>query len=226
MTESGSSELISATFLSLRVAGMAVVLDALVAVPLAYILARRRFLGKAVVETVVMLPLILPPTVVGYGLMMVFGVEGVLGRPIYQLTHFRFLFSTTAAVVAAAIVAFPLLLIPSRAAFAAIDRELIEVARLLGASPVHIFFQLSLPLAVRGIAAGLLLAFARALGELGATIMVLGDVEGHRTLPISVYFQVVESGNLHKALPAVLLLSAASLILTVFYSRSRLLRPQ
>jgi molybdate transport system permease protein len=221
-----SSDLFSATFLSLRVAVLATLLAALVAVPLAYVLARKQFVGKALLETAAMLPLILPPTVVGYALMMLFGVQGILGRPIYHLTGFRFLFSTTAAVVAAAIVAFPLLLIPSRAAFAAIDRELIEVARLLGASPVQVFFQLSLPLAMRGIAAGLVLAFARALGELGATIMVLGDVDGHRTLPISVYFQVVESGNLHKALGAVLLLSAASLILTVFYSRSRLLRPQ
>jgi molybdate transport system permease protein len=219
-------DLLSATFLSFRVAALATALAALVGVPLAYVLARKRFFGKAVVETAAMLPLILPPTVVGYALLVVFGVQGILGRWIFLLTGFRFVFSTTAAVVAAAIVAFPLLLIPSRAAFAAIDRELIEIAHLLGASRIHIFFQLSLPLAMRGIAAGLVLAFARALGELGATIMVLGDVEGRRTLPIAVYFQVVESGDLHKALGAVLLLSAASLILTVFYSRSRLLRPQ
>jgi molybdate transport system permease protein len=220
------ADLLSATFLSLRVAALATLLAALVGVPLAYVLARKRFFGKAVVETAAMLPLILPPTVVGYALLVVFGVQGILGRWIFLLTGFRFVFSTTAAVVAAAIVAFPLLLIPSRAAFAAIDRELIEIAHLLGASRIHIFFQLSLPLAMRGIAAGLVLAFARALGELGATVMVLGDVEGRRTLPIAVYFQVVESGDLHKALGAVLLLSAASLILTVFYSRSRLLRPQ
>jgi molybdate transport system permease protein len=219
------ADLLSATFLSLRVAFLATLLAALVGVPVAYVLARKRFFGKPVVETAAMLPLILPPTVVGYVLLAVFGVQGILGRYIFSLTGFRFVFSTTAAVVAAAIVAFPLLLIPARAAFAAIDRELIEVARLLGASRLHIFFQLSLPLAMRGIAAGLVLAFARALGELGATVMVLGDVEGRRTLPIAVYFQVVESGDLHKALPAVLLLTSASLILTVFYSRSRLVRP-
>lgn len=218
------SELLWATLLSLRIALLATALAALVAIPLAYVLARKRFVGKALLETVAMLPLILPPTVIGYILLATLGVSGIPGRWIYALTGFRFVFSTAAAVVAAAVVSFPLLLIPARAAFAGIDRELIDIARLLGASRTVVFFHVTLPLALRGIGAGLILAFARALGELGATVIVYGDIEGRRTLPISVFFSIVESGDLGRALPAAAALTFMSLILILLYNRSRLAR--
>jgi molybdate transport system permease protein len=213
------------TLLSLRIALAATALAALTAIPMAYCLARKRFFGKTIIETLVILPLVLPPTVVGYLLLVVFGVRGPIGKGLYELTGWRFIFSEPAAMVAAAVVAFPLLLIPARAAFANIDRDLLEVAHLMGASRPMIFLRVSLPMAKAGIAGGLLLAFARALGELGATIMVFGNIEGRRTLPIGVYYSVVETGDLSAALPAVLVLAGASVAITFIFWRTHLGRP-
>ena len=116
-------------------------------------------------------------------------------------------------------VALPLLYLPAKAAFANVDRELEDLARLLGANPLQQFWHVSLPLARRGIASGLLLAFARALGEFGATIMVLGDLPGQRTLPIAIYNDYV-SGDIAAAWPGVVALSAISLAVVFFYNRS------
>jgi molybdate transport system permease protein len=131
------------------------------------------------------------------------------------------LFTAGGAVVASAVVALPLLFLPAKAAFATVDSELEDLAHLLGANPIQVFWHVSLPLARRSIGSGLLLAFARALGEFGATVMVLGDIEGRRTLPISIYSDYV-SGDLGKAWPAVVLLCWVSFAVVLIYNRSLL----
>lgn len=129
------------------------------------------------------------------------------------------LFSVWGAVVAAAVVALPLLYLPAKGAFASVDRELEDTAKLLGANWGQVFWHVSLPLARKSIGSGLLLAFARALGEFGATVMVLGDIEGSRTLPISIYSSYV-TGDLGKAWPAVVLLSWVSFAVMLIYNRA------
>ena len=210
------SELWSAMWLSVRVAGCATAVVAGVGVPLAFWLARARFVGRSLVEGVLLMPLVLPPTVVGYLLVWGLGREG-LGRALGRSV----LFTVGGAVAAAAVVALPLLLVPAKGAFASIDGELEDLALLLGANRAQVFWHVSLPLARRSIGSGLMLAFARALGEFGATVMVLGDMEGRRTLPISIYSSYVD-GELGKAWPAVLLLSWVSLLVVLVYNRALL----
>jgi molybdate transport system permease protein len=199
---------------SFRIALLATLGAAVVAIPLAYFLARRRFPGKTALEALLIVPLVLPPTVVGYFLLVLLGHHGLISGPL----HFSIVWKWYGAAVAAGVVAFPLLLMPARAAFAGVDRELEEIARLMGANRAQIFLQISLPLASRGIFAGLLLAFARALGEFGATVMVLGIQEDTRTLPIFVYEEYYSLNNTGLA-AAVLILSLVALLIIVIYNR-------
>jgi molybdate transport system permease protein len=200
---------------SVRIAVSATCGVALVGIPTAYFLARRRFWGKGIVETLLTVPLVLPPTIVGYFLLVLLGHNGYLAR----LVHWNGIFWTWyGAALAAGVVAFPLLLLPARAAFAQVDRELEDVSRLMGANRLQVFWHVSLPLAMPGIAAGILLAFARALGEFGATVMVLGIQDRTSTLPIYVYSQFEEL-NPSGLLPAVLLLTATTLGVIVLYNR-------
>ncbi|HEX4053232.1 MAG TPA: molybdate ABC transporter permease subunit [Tepidisphaeraceae bacterium] len=204
---------------SLRIASLATLGAGIVAIPVAYLLARRQFPGKAIAETLLTMPLVLPPTVVGYFLLVLLGHNGLLSHPF----HFSIIWTWYGAAVAAGVVAFPLLLMPARASFEGVDKELEDVSRLMGANRFQVFWHISLPLAGRGIASGFLIAFARALGEFGATVMVLGIRDTTRTLPIFVYD---EFEDLHPAglVPAVLLLSGVTLVVLVLYSR--LFRPE
>jgi molybdate transport system permease protein len=213
------AELWSSLIISLRVSLGATIVTTLIGVPLAYWLARRRFAGRVVIETLLTLPLVLPPTVVGYLLIWFFGVRGWGGWALQHLFGVRLILSEAGAVVAATVVSLPLLFLPAKSAFASVDPELEDIGRLMGANRWQIFWHVSLPLARRGIASGLLLAFARALGEFGATVMVLGDISGHRTLPISIYSDFL-SGEGHAAIPAVILLSVVSLLVIWFYNKS------
>jgi molybdate transport system permease protein len=198
---------------SLRIALLATVGAGLVAIPLAYLLARRQFPGKAIAETLLTLPLVLPPTVVGYFLIVLLGHNGLLSRPF----HFSIIWTWYGAAVAAGVVAFPLLFMPTRASFEGVDRELEDISRLMGANRFQVFWHVSLPLAGRGIASGFLLAFARALGEFGATVMVLGIRDSTRTLPIFVYDEFEEL-NPAGFVPAVLLLFGVALVVIVLYN--------
>jgi molybdate transport system permease protein len=208
--------------LSVRVAVFATVAAVLVAVPLAYAMSRRRFVGKSLVEAFILLPLVLPPTVVGYLIIVTLGGRGVLGRWAARWFDYNLLFTVEGAVLAAAVVALPLVYLPARAAFASVDRELEDLAKLLGATRIQLFWHVSLPLAARGLASGSVLAFARALGEFGATVMVLGIGEDRdQTLPIAVYLHAT-SGRLSDGWPAVVLLVAISLVVVLVYNRSRL----
>lgn len=221
-----SADLNFAGLFSLEVAASATLLAALIAIPLAYVLCRRRFFGKSLLEALLTVPLVLPPTVVGYGLIVLMGRRGVLGSFIARWTAgYTILFRPEGAILAALVVAFPLLYLPAKAGFASIDRELQDVARLLGAGRWRTFWQVSLPLARRHIAAGLLLAFARALGEFGATIMVLGDLPGRRTLPIVIYDATAGQDDA-QAWPPVLALAGLSLLIVLIYNRLPLSRQE
>jgi molybdate transport system permease protein len=211
--------------LSLRIAVMATVCTAIVTIPLAWWMARRRFLGKSLVEALITLPLVLPPTVVGYLIIMVLGARGWIGEWLNRWLGYSIMFRFEGAVLAAAVVALPLLYMPAKAAFGAVEREFEEIATLFGASTVQVFWHVSLPFARRGIASGLMLAFARALGEFGATMMVFGWQPNRVTLPVMVYAEY-ERGQLIAATTAVVALSVVSLMLMIAYNRSVAVRQE
>jgi molybdate transport system permease protein len=205
--------------LSLQIAGAATAAGALVAVPLALFMSRRRFKGKSVVDALIIVPMVLPPTVVGYAIIILLGTRGWVGQWLHQAFGYSIIFRFEGAVLAAGVVSFPMLYLPAKAGFAAVEREQEDSARLMGANRWQVFWHVSLPLARRGIYSGLLLAFARALGEFGATVMVFGWFANRLTLPISIYFDF-EQDDLSHAAPAVIALAAISLALTIAYNRS------
>ena len=173
-----SAEAVSALALSIRVAIAATVLNALIGIPIAYLLARRAFRGRALVDLLVTLPLVLPPTVTGYYLIVLLGRRGWLGGPVYALSGWSVAFTWYAAVIAATVMALPLLVRTARAAIESVDHELEKAAFTLGRSEWRTALEVTLPLARNGIIAGLVLAFARALGEFGATLMLAGNIPG------------------------------------------------
>jgi molybdate transport system permease protein len=222
----GGDSLWHACLFSLQIAATATVLAAVLAVPLAWFLARRRSALKSLLEAMLIVPLVLPPTVVGFGLIVLLGRHGWIGSLIAgRFGGYTILFRPEGAVLAALSVALPLLYLPAKAGFVSVERELEDVARLLGAGPWRTFWQISVPLARRQIAAGMLLAFARALGEFGATLMVLGDLPGRRTLPIMIYDATFSQDN-SRAAGAVLVLSAVSLVVVVIFNRLPLSRQE
>lgn len=197
--------------LSLQVAGGATLLAAAGGLPLAWWLARARFRGKAALEALVTAPMVLPPTVVGFYLLRLFGQGSSFGRFLDETVGVRLVFTWQGAAVAAAVLSFPLLVRTAEAAFAEVDPEYERVAASLGKPPWLVFLVVTLPLAARGVAAGIALAFARAMGEFGATVMVAGNIPGRtRTLPMSVY-DAVQAGDLARAHASAALLAAVSL---------------
>lgn len=181
--------------LTLKVAGWATAINLVVAVGIGYAMARWRFPGRELVDAALTLPMVMPPTVLGYYLLVVIGSHGVLGQWLAQTFGIRLIFTWQAAVIAATVVSFPLVFKAARAAFETVDAQLEDAARTLGISEWAVFFRVSLPLAWRGILAGLLLSFARALGEFGATLMVAGSIVGKtQTLSIAVY-EAVQAGQ-------------------------------
>ncbi|MGD9586086.1 MAG: molybdate ABC transporter permease subunit [Brachymonas sp.] len=205
--------------LSLRVAGLATAVDLVLGVALGWLLARRRFPGRDVLDTVCTLPMVLPPTVLGYYLLVLLGSRGWLGGWLQEVFGMHLIFTWQGAVVAAAVVAFPLVFKPARAAFEAVDGHLEQAARVLGVSEWGIFWRVTLPLAWRGILAGLLLAFARALGEFGATLMVAGSIPGKtQTLSIAVY-EAVQAGQDDVANRLVVLISVVCVVVLLSAGR-------
>jgi molybdate transport system permease protein len=201
--------------LTLRVAGLATLLAALIGVPLAYLLSRRKFWGREWLDAVCTLPLVMPPTVLGYYLIVVWGRNGWLGRWLHEFWGVSLMFTWQGAVLAAALVSFPLVFKSARAAFEEVDRSLENVARTLGLSEGAVFRRVSLPLALRGILAGTMLAFARAMGEFGATLMLAGNLPGKtQTLSLAIY-DAVQAGNDSLALSLVLLTSVACILILV-----------
>ncbi len=191
-------------------AGLATLAVAITGLALAWILARREFPGKHLVETLATLPMVLPPTVVGFFLVLVLGRNGVIGRPLFELTGWSVMFTWQAAVIAAAVVAFPLMVRPARAALESVDPEYERVASTLGQSPLQIAIKVTLPLAWKGILAGLVLTFSRALGEFGATMMLAGNIPGRtNTLTLDI-FRSFSAGDDSRAAVAVVLLTGIS----------------
>jgi len=169
-----------------------------VGVTLAWLLARRRWPGKALVETFVSLPLVLPPVVTGLVLLQLFGLHGPLGRWLHAQFGVEVVFTWKAVVLALGAMSFPLLVLFARAAIEEVNPALEQIARTLGAGEWRVLFTVTLPLARRGILAGVLLAFARALGEFGATIMVAGNIPGRTTtLPVAIYSSVLNGDDAH-----------------------------
>ena len=198
----------TALTLSLKLAGATVALLLPLGLWLGRWLARTPARWKIWVEAAMLLPLVLPPTVLGYYLLVVIGSQGVIGAWLLQHFGIRLIFTVEAAIIAATIVAFPLVFKAARAAFETVDPQLEDAARTLGLGEWPIFFRVTLPLAWRGILAGLLLAFARALGEFGATLMVAGSIVGKtQTLSIAVY-EAVQAGQDGTANVLVLVASA------------------
>ena len=181
--------------LTLKVAGWATALNLVLGVGVGHAMARWRFPGRELADAVLTLPMVMPPTVLGYYMLVLIGTQGPIGA--WLLEHFgiRMIFTWQAAVIAATVVSFPLVFKSARAAFETVDPQLEDAARLLGIGEWAVFFRVSLPLAWRGVLAGLLLSFARALGEFGATLMVAGSIPGKtQTLSIAVY-EAVQAGQ-------------------------------
>jgi molybdate transport system permease protein len=181
--------------LSLKVAAWATASATLLGVGMGYALSRWRFPGRELLDAILLLPMVLPPTVLGYYLLVLIGRKGWLGQWLESSFGLRLIFTWQGAVIAATVVAFPFVCKSARAAFEGVDPQLEQAARVLGLRESSIFFRVSLPLAWRGILAGMLLAFARAMGEFGATLMVAGSIEGKtQTLSIAV-FEAVQAGQ-------------------------------
>ncbi len=190
---------LSPVWISVETSVTATVITLLLGTATAVWRANRRGLGPALLDGIFLLPLVLPPTVVGFVLLLIFGRNGPLGR---LLLHFgaTVVFSWPATVIAAAVVSFPLMYLSVRAALEQVDPNLLQAARTLGASEWRVFQRIALPLAWPGILAGTILAFARALGEFGATLMLAGSIPGRtETIPLAIYF-AVESNEMHQAI--------------------------
>jgi molybdate transport system permease protein len=180
--------------LSLKVAGWATAIDVVLGVAVAFGLSRWRSSARELVDSLLTLPLVMPPTVLGYYLLVLLGRRGVIGAWLNKF-DIQLVFTWQGAVIASAVVAFPLVLKSARTAFETVDPQFERAARTLGVSEAAVFFRVTLPLAARGILAGALLAFARALGEFGATLMIAGNLPGRtQTLSVAVY-AAVQAGD-------------------------------
>lgn len=195
MPPSLSADLLIPLWLSLQVAFWATLISSVLGVALGLYLAKSRLWLRNVLDTICTLPMVLPPTVLGYYLLVLFGSQSAMGRWLRDTLGINLIFSINGAIIAAAVVSFPLVFKPARAAFESIDPQLEEAGRVLGVSETGIFLRITLPLAVRGIMAGVMLGFVRALGEFGATLMIAGSIPGKtQTLSIAIY-EAVQAGR-------------------------------
>lgn len=217
-----SAEEIDAILLSIKVAVWAVITGLLPGILLAYLLARFKFRGKAVLDAFIHLPLVVPPVVTGYLLIIFLGRHTVLGG-FFERLGFEFAFNWKGAVIASIVMSFPLLVRPIRLSIEAIDRGLEDAARTLGADRFRVFFTITLPLALPGIISGAVLAFARSLGEFGATITFVSNIPGEtQTLPLALYAYTQTPGGESTAarLCAVsILIAVAALVLSEILAR-------
>lgn len=223
-----SADTASLVVFTLGVALAATLLILVPGIAAAWVLSRQGWRGRAVLETLVSLPLVLPPTAIGLALLLLFGRDGPLGRPLYEHLAVDIAFTWRGVVLASAVVAFPLLVRGARSGFEEVDPRLPAVARTLGRGPVRAFFEVELPLAWRGVLAGMMLAFARALGEFGATILVAGNIPGRTQTLALAMFQQMQLGRDREALTLAAisaLLAAAALVVAeaVVHRRERTL---
>jgi molybdate transport system permease protein len=213
----------SAVRLSLLVALTATLGSLPFGIVLGRLLARRQFVGKAAVETALSLPLVLPPVVTGYLLLVLLGRRGWLGRYLHGWLGVSLVFTWQGAALASAVMAFPLMVRAIRLAFAGVDPRLEQAARTLGAGPLETFFRVALPLARRGVVAGAVLAFARSLGEFGATVMLAGNIPGEtQTIPLYIYTLSNSPGGMEQSVRLVVasvLIAAAALVASEWLER-------
>lgn len=218
-----SEEVLVPLLLTLKVAGWATLVATIAGVLIAYALARLRFPGREVLDAMMTLPMVMPPTVLGYYLLVLLGRRGPIGGWLEANLGITLVFTWQGAVIAAAVVALPLVYKAARAAFEGVERQFEQAARVLGKSEVSVFLQVTLPLAWRGILAGAMLAFARAMGEFGATLMVAGSLPGRtQTLSIAVY-EAVQAGKDDVANFLVVVTSVVCI--AILLASGRLLRP-
>lgn len=210
-------------WLSLKVALGVAVITAIPAVLTGWLFARKEFRGKLLLESLVHAPLVIPPVVTGYLLLITFGRNGILGKWLLEWFDIRLVFTWQGAVLASAIVAFPLAVRSVRLAISMVDQRLEEAAQTLGYHPLRVFIKITLPLAWPGILGGVLLAFSRSLGEFGATITFAGNVEGStQTLPLAIYSALQVPGEETLAMRLVifsLILCFASLLISELLTR-------
>lgn len=208
--------------LSLWVSVLATSIIAVFGILIAYVLARKRFFGRTMLDAFTTLPMILPPTVTGYYLIILLGKNGIIGNYFYKLTGWSVMFTWQAAVIAATVVAIPIMIKSAKAAIESVDIEYEKAAFTLGKSEIETFFLVTLPLAKKGLIAGLILSFARALGEFGATIMIAGNIPGKTsTMPLAIY-SAFQSGEDQLATTLVIILTFVSV--AVIYITTRISR--
>jgi len=211
--------LLAPLWLTLKIALLATLLAGAVGIALGWWMSQRRFAGKNLVDALLMLPMVLPPTVLGYYLIVLIGRNGVLGQYLDRWFGINLMFTWQGAVIAASLVSLPLIYKAARAAFEEVDVRFLHAARTLGAGEAEVFLRIALPLALRGIAAGLMLAFARAMGEFGATLMIAGNLPGKtQTLSIAIY-DAVQAGNDAQALWLTLVISVVCVVVLVVSGR-------
>lgn len=205
--------------LTLKVAAWATAINLVLGVAVGWLLARRSFFGRELLDAVLTLPFVLPPTVLGYYLLVVIGKRGWLGGWLYQSFGINLIFTWQGAVIAATIVSFPLVLKSARAAFEGVDPQLEKAARVLGLGELALFFRVTLPMAWPGILAGTLLVFARSLGEFGATLMIAGSIPGRtQTLSVAVY-EAVQAGQDSAANTLVVIISVTCIVVLLVAGR-------
>lgn len=202
----------SPLWISLKTAFLATIITSIIGIFISYKMANYKGRGRGLIDGVFTLSLILPPTVIGFFLLLICGKNGFVGK-IFMSFNKNIIFSWSATVIAATVVAFPMMYRTCRSAFEQIDKNMISAARTLGLSETKIFFKIAIPLAWPGIIGGLVLSFARALGEFGATLMIAGNIPGKtQTMPVAIFF-AVEGGDMNKAMLWVLIIVAISFIM-------------
>nr|WP_025027128.1 molybdate ABC transporter permease subunit [Caldalkalibacillus mannanilyticus] len=205
----------SPVLLSLQVASLSLVIVVIVGVMIGRTMAHRSFRGKAVVDTFFLLPLVLPPSVIGFLLIVIFGKNSLVGQWIEWLFQQPIIFTWWAAVIAATVVSFPLMYQSAKTGFESLDRDIENASRVDGANEWKVFFYVALPLSSKAILSGAILSFARALGEFGATLMFAGNIPGKtQTIPTAIYF-AMDTGQMHLAwlwVGAIMLISFVMLI--------------
>ncbi|TCB75477.1 molybdate ABC transporter permease subunit [Acinetobacter sp. ANC 3781] len=214
-----SPEELSALYLSAKVASFATLFCLPFAVALAWLLARHEFRLKFLVEALLQLPMVLPPVVLGYLLLVLFGNQGIIGKYLHTL-GIQLAFNWKGAVLASMIVAFPLMVQPIRLSFQLMNQQLDQIAGSLGAAPWRVFFSINLPLAIPGIVIGSILCFSRSLGEFGATITFVGNIPDEtRTIPIAIYsfLQQPDGENMAMRLVALSLVLAFSALIANYF---------
>ncbi|WP_282021020.1 molybdate ABC transporter permease subunit [Planomicrobium okeanokoites] len=202
---------LSPFYLSLKIASVSTLLVFIASILLARFMCRREFFGKSLIEAIILLPLVLPPTVVGFALIFLFGLNGPIGILLEQWFGFRIVFTWIGAVIASFVVSLPLMYQSTAAAFEKVDARWENVARTLGISEIRIFRTITFSLAWPGIFAGLILSFARGIGEFGATLMIAGYIPGQtETVPLAIYF-AYEAGRMEEAAFWVIIISSLGL---------------